>query len=76
MIDNPADAVSLDRIANRPRRGIGDASLDRLRNYAELHGLTVLEALSFADEAGIAAAPLRSVKSFVTLIQSLQAQAQ
>src|SRR5205085_6088002 len=27
VIDNPYDAVSLQRIANRPRRGIGDASL-------------------------------------------------
>ena len=76
VIDNPADAVSLDRIANRPRRGIGDASLDRLRNYAELHGLTLFEALSHADEAGLAAAPLRAVKSFVTMMQSLQSQAQ
>src|SRR6187551_3547078 len=76
VIDNPADAVSLDRIANRPRRGIGDASLDRLRNYAELHGLTLFEALSHADEAGLAAAPLRAVKSFVTVMQSLQSQAQ
>jgi DNA helicase-2/ATP-dependent DNA helicase PcrA len=76
VIDNPADAVSLDRIANRPRRGIGAASLDRLRNYAELHGLTLFEALTHADEAGLAAAPLRAVKSFATLIQSLQSQAQ
>ena len=76
VIDNPADAVSLDRVANRPRRGIGDASLDRLRNYAELHGLTLFEALTHADEAGLAAAPLRAVKSFVTVMQSLQAQAQ
>src|SRR5438876_1229113 len=30
VIDNPYDAVSLQRIANRPRRGIGDASLARL----------------------------------------------
>ena len=74
VIDNPADAVSLDRIANRPRRGIGDASLDRLRNYAELHGLTLFEAMAHADEAGVAAAPLRAVKSFVSAIQSLQAR--
>ena len=38
VIDNPADAVSLDRIANRPRRGIGDASLARLADYAERTG--------------------------------------
>src|SRR5205823_10477926 len=35
VIDNPADAVSLLRIANRPRRGIGDTSLARLVNYAD-----------------------------------------
>ena len=32
VIDNPFDAVSLMRIANRPRRGIGDTSLARLVN--------------------------------------------
>ena len=30
VLDNPYDAVSLMRIANRPRRGIGDTSLARL----------------------------------------------
>ena len=30
VVDNPYDLVSLLRIANRPRRGIGDTSLARL----------------------------------------------
>src|SRR5438552_119150 len=38
-IDNPYDAVSLTRIANRPRRGIGDASLARLQAHADAHGI-------------------------------------
>jgi DNA helicase II / ATP-dependent DNA helicase PcrA len=75
VIDNPYDAVSLQRIANRPRRGIGDASLARLQSYADAHGRSLWEATEFAEEAGIAGAPLRAVQSFRTLIQSLQSGA-
>jgi DNA helicase II / ATP-dependent DNA helicase PcrA len=75
VIDNPYDAVSLQRIANRPRRGIGDASLARLQSYADAHGRSLWEATEFAEEAGIAAAPLRAVQGFRTLIQSLMAGA-
>ena len=38
VLDNPSDAVSLLRIANRPRRGIGDTSLARLQTFADAHG--------------------------------------
>src|ERR671937_559030 len=52
-IDNPYDAVSLARIANRPRRGIGDTSLARLQAFADAQGLSLWEALARADEAGL-----------------------
>jgi DNA helicase II / ATP-dependent DNA helicase PcrA len=74
-IDNPYDAVSLQRIANRPRRGIGDASLARLQAYADAQGLSLWETLGHAEEAGIAAAPLRAVQQLQSLLQSLQAGA-
>ena len=76
VLDNPADAVSLLRIANRPRRGIGDASLARLRVFAEAQGLTLAQALGHAEEAGVGAAPRRAVESLRTLLLSLSAQAQ
>jgi len=75
VIDNPFDAVSLQRIANRPRRGIGDASLARLQTYADGHGLSLWEALGFPEEAGLGPAQARAVNAFRTLIQSLQAGA-
>src|SRR5437016_1271791 len=75
VIDNPYDAVSLQRIANRPRRGIGDASLARLQTYADAQGMSLFEALEHAEEAGITGAPLRAVQGFHTLLQSLQAGA-
>jgi DNA helicase-2/ATP-dependent DNA helicase PcrA len=75
VIDNPFDAVSLQRIANRPRRGIGDASLARLQTYADAHGLSLWETLEFPEEAGLGPAQVRAVTAFRTLLQSLQAGA-
>jgi len=75
VIDNPYDAVSLTRIANRPRRGIGDASLARLQAWADAQGRSLWEATEFAEEAGVGAAPLKAVNQFRTLIQSLQSGA-
>ena len=34
VLDNPADEMSLRRIVNQPRRGIGDTSLDRLSAHS------------------------------------------
>ena len=75
VIDNPYDAVSMQRIANRPRRGIGDSSLARLQSYADSHGISMWEATEFAEEAGVGSAPQKAVAQFRTLIQSLQAGA-
>jgi DNA helicase-2/ATP-dependent DNA helicase PcrA len=75
VIDNPYDAVSMQRIANRPRRGIGDTTLSKLQAHADAFGISLWEALGQAEEAGIAAAPLRAVQQFHGLLQSLQAGA-
>jgi DNA helicase-2/ATP-dependent DNA helicase PcrA len=75
VIDNAYDAVSLTRIANRPRRGIGDASLARLQTFADTQGISLWEALERADEAGVGAAPLKAVERFRTLMQSSMAGA-
>ncbi len=75
VIDNPYDAVSLQRIANRPRRGIGDSTLARLQAHADALGISLWEATEHADDAGIAAAPLRAVRSFRTMMESLMSGA-
>jgi ATP-dependent DNA helicase UvrD/PcrA len=72
VLDNPADAVSLQRIANRPRRGIGATSLTRLQTLAEGQGFTLYEALAHAEQAGLATAPLRAVQAFRTLLERLR----
>jgi len=54
VIDNPFDALSLLRIANRPRRGIGQSTLARLMTFADQAEITLWEAIDRAEQAGVA----------------------
>jgi DNA helicase-2/ATP-dependent DNA helicase PcrA len=71
VIDNPYDAVSLLRCANRPRRGIGDSTLAKLMSFADDAEMSLWEAMARTEAAGVGTAPAKAVASFRTLIQSL-----
>src|SRR3954465_5357426 len=76
VIDNPFDAVSLQRIANRPRRGIGDGTLARLQAHADGMAMSLWEAFGNAQLAGLGTAAVKNADAVHTLLQSLQAQSQ
>jgi len=76
VLDNPYDAVSLLRIANRPRRGIGDTTLARLQTWADQREISLWEATAEAEMAGVGAAPQKALKSFRGTIESLMSAAQ
>jgi DNA helicase-2/ATP-dependent DNA helicase PcrA len=76
VIDNPYDAVSLLRIANRPRRGIGDSTLAKLMSFADDAEMTLWEAMDRCDAAGVGTAPAKAVASFRTAVQSLMSAAE
>ena len=71
VLDNPFDTVSLLRIANKPRRGIGDTSLARLQTYATGRGISLWEAMEFPEEAGLATQSARAVTGFRNLVLAL-----
>lgn len=48
VIFNPADSLSLLRIINVPKRGIGDASLAKIQSYAAANNVSLFEAVSNA----------------------------
>ena len=75
VVDNPYDAVSLSRIANRPRRGIGDTSLSRLATYADGLGVSLWEATALPQEAGLGAAAVKAVTALRNTLESLMATA-
>jgi DNA helicase II / ATP-dependent DNA helicase PcrA len=76
VIDKPFDAVSLLRVANRPRRGIGDSTLAKLMSFADDAEMSLWEAMDRTEAAGVGTAPAKAVKSFRNVIQSLMSAAQ
>jgi ATP-dependent DNA helicase UvrD/PcrA len=76
LLNNPSDAVSLRRIANRPRRGIGDTSIQRLVAHADALGVSLWEATSDPEAAGVATASARAIRAFRLLMETLVSSAQ
>ena len=70
-----SSAQAVNRIANRPRRGIGDTSLARLQTYADGLGVSLWEATAHPEEVGLAPASTRSVRGFRSVMESLLATA-
>ncbi len=49
LIQNPKDNVSLKRIINEPKRGIGDSALEKLQNIADSQSISIFEAINNPD---------------------------
>jgi len=75
LLTNPNDTVSLLRIINTPRRGIGQKTLDQLISASQELGVPLWEIVS--DETSVntlAGRAAKAVKEFANLIKSYQAQ--
>ena len=70
-VANPADEVSVKRVLNVPKRGVGDQTVGRLDAYARAHGLSFLDALRRWDDAGVSARAARGIEGFLTLLDEL-----
>ena len=77
VLANPADSVSLARILNSPRRGIGSTSEGRLLAWANTTGSTPMEAVEQVERVtGLGAAAVKSIGRFGELIASLRERAE
>jgi DNA helicase II / ATP-dependent DNA helicase PcrA len=73
MLVNPADEISLRRVLNTPKRGIGDRAVECVQSLADRDRITFWEALRrAADVPGLATRSLRAIEGFVGLVDELQ----
>jgi DNA helicase II / ATP-dependent DNA helicase PcrA len=72
VLTNMADEVSIKRIINVPKRGVGDTSIGRIDAWARSHGRSFAEGLPFAEEAGLNGKALSGVNKFLGLMDELR----
>ncbi len=73
LIQNPADNLSLKRIINEPKRGIGKASLENIEELANRTEQSMYEVIKNADQYGLNRVFLNS-REFVNLIEEMRAK--
>jgi len=75
ILVNPADEVSLLRVINLPPRGIGERTIERLRQFAMQRNIPILEAISSGNALAFLDTRAKiAVKGFADLVNSLKAQ--
>ena len=70
-VANPGDEVSVKRVLNTPKRGVGKVSESRVDTYAAAEGITFFEALRRHRAAGVAGRASVGIQQFCDLIDSV-----
>ncbi|MFN1208397.1 3'-5' exonuclease, partial [Enterococcus lactis] len=73
LVANPSDSMSLERIINEPKRGIGASSVDKLRIFAGENGWSMLEAAKNVDLNNTLSSRARnSIADFANVMTKIQ----
>jgi DNA helicase-2/ATP-dependent DNA helicase PcrA len=73
-VHNPESDVHLARVLNRPARGIGNTTVQKLLAYAGEQGISLWAALRNPVAAGVGAAAVKRLRGFIELMEKLRVQ--
>ncbi|MFS0784484.1 DNA helicase PcrA [Bacillus sp. 1P06AnD] len=68
LISNPHDDISLRRVINVPKRGIGSTSLDKIADFAQMQDTSMFDALQNIDLIGLSPKIRKAALEFSELI--------
>ncbi|WP_160724253.1 DNA helicase PcrA [Bacillus sp. USDA818B3_A] len=68
LISNPDDDISLQRVINVPKRGIGSSSLDKIADFAAQHDISMYQALESVELLGLSPKITKAAAQFRDLI--------
>ena len=70
LVQNTADNLSLNRIINEPKRGIGKTSLDNIAQVAEQNGVSMYDVIKNAEQYGLNRVYLNS-REFISCMEEI-----
>src|SRR3954453_8803355 len=70
LISNPDDDISLRRIINVPKRGIGASSVDKMADFAAMHDISIFQALDSVELLGLSPKITKGAREFRDLIKN------
>ena len=73
LVQNTSDNLSLNRIINEPKRGIGKTSLENVAQIAEQNNVSMYEVIKNADQYGLNRVYLNS-REFISCMEEIIAQ--
>jgi len=78
VVANPDDSVALGRIINVPKRGIGDVTISKIRQFADLRGISLFQAINeiVNDEKNASSRTTKILKRLINLINKWQKDAE
>ncbi|MCI1284374.1 MAG: DNA helicase PcrA, partial [Lacticaseibacillus songhuajiangensis] len=69
---NPADNISFQRVVNEPKRGIGASTIEKLSDFADEHGWSLLDAAENVELSNISARARTKLADFAQMMTKLR----